>query len=203
MVKKIGVGIILAGLSVGLIAGAVNRTQDKFTQIDERQPHAGQVEGEGPRSLREAGNRQNGGPSQPKAQAPGRASVANADRNESAGYRGGHKNQGSSDPNPTEESYAEVASWTNIEGTVWQADQESLSLILATGDHLIVEGRAWRYAIESGFSTVEGHRISLAGFYEEGEFKVGAIHDLSSSQSVTLRQASGQPLWSGGNGRGA
>ena len=70
----------------------------------------------------------------------------------------------------------------------------------STGDAIILDGRAWSFAQEAGFSMQAGEEVSLTGFYEEGEFEIGVVEDLTSGQTIQLREQSGRPAWAG-NGR--
>jgi hypothetical protein len=61
-----------------------------------------------------------------------------------------------------------------------------------------VEGRALNYLAEVGFTVVSGDSISLTGFYESGEFKLGQIENITTGTLAVVRDENGYPMWSGG-----
>jgi hypothetical protein len=58
---------------------------------------------------------------------------------------------------------------------------------------LEISGRAWRFALESGYLPAAGNEVELNGFYENGEFEVSMIEDLTSGQTILLREDTGLP----------
>ncbi|MBN1429565.1 MAG: hypothetical protein JXB07_14420 [Anaerolineae bacterium] len=68
---------------------------------------------------------------------------------------------------------------------------------------VLVEGRAWAYALEQGMDAQVGHTILIMGFVEDGEFKAISLENLTTGQHIAVRDASGRPLWSGGRRGGA
>lgn len=87
--------------------------------------------------------------------------------------------------------------WLVYSGTVASVDGSALSLLTGDGYTLLVEGRAWSYAQEKGFSAQVGDQITLRGIYENDEFKPAQIDDLTSGQSIAVRDENGAPMWSG------
>jgi hypothetical protein len=92
--------------------------------------------------------------------------------------------------------------WNTYEGIVHSISEDSLMIDSINGEDLIIEGRAWKYALEHGFITDTGNSIQLSGFFEEGEFKVSWIIDIDTESFVEVRDPSGHPLWAGGRGSG-
>jgi len=81
---------------------------------------------------------------------------------------------------------------------VTNKEADSLAITLENGGTLEINNRSLRFAQEQGFSTDVSHRITVMGFYEEGqEFEVGQITDLNTGESVDLRQENGRPLLAG------
>ena len=116
--------------------------------------------------------------------------------------RGGGRNAG--DPLVEDgEHVADVAAadWVDESGTVAWFDSTSLWIQLGGDLMLEIEGRAWRFAQESGYSPGEGNQVEIRGFYEDDEFEVSMIRDLTSGQVVFLRDDTGRPLWSGRSGK--
>jgi hypothetical protein len=70
------------------------------------------------------------------------------------------------------------------------------------GELVEMIGRPWTFAQEQGFTAEAGDRVTLVGFYENGEFEVGQLDNLTTGLSVTIREDSGRPLWAGGGRRG-
>ena len=63
---------------------------------------------------------------------------------------------------------------------------------------LEIEGRSWRSVQESGLIPGEGNEVVVQGFYENGEFDVSTIRDLTTDQIFRLRNEYGKPMWGGG-----
>lgn len=64
------------------------------------------------------------------------------------------------------------------------------------------EGQPLCYAVSQGLALQVGDAVTLNGYEEDGEFKIGQVTSLSSGASITLHDASGRPGWSGGGCRG-
>jgi hypothetical protein len=47
------------------------------------------------------------------------------------------------------------------------------------------------------FALAVGHDVVVIGFYEDGEFKASTVENLATGASISLRDRSGRPLWSG------
>lgn len=99
---------------------------------------------------------------------------------------------------------AEVTEWLDLEAVVTGVDADALVLQTPSGEKLIVEGRAWSFIQELGFWAEVDDELLVSGFYEGADFEVGGLTDLTSGAAVTVREATGRPLWAGGGfgGRG-
>ncbi|MBN2119039.1 MAG: hypothetical protein JW730_20895 [Anaerolineales bacterium] len=86
---------------------------------------------------------------------------------------------------------------STIDGQVVGLSNRGLSVQLVNAQSIEISGRAWRYAQGLGFTAQNGDRLQLEGFLENGEFRVIHVTNLSNSQSVSLRDEGGRPLWSG------
>jgi hypothetical protein len=64
------------------------------------------------------------------------------------------------------------------------------------------EGRPLSFAAEQGFALKVGDAVTLGGFDEDGEFKIGQVTNLNGGATVVLRDVSGRPGWSGRGRRG-
>lgn len=113
--------------------------------------------------------------------------------------QGGYDGEGRTDVpgDGTGTGQAQVDEWVTLNGTVQSATADEMIVSTSDGQEIVVDGRAWRFAQELGFMAQAGDSISLLGFYEDGDFEIGGIDDLTSGQSVSLRDESGRPLWAG------
>jgi len=101
--------------------------------------------------------------------------------------------------NAAGEPQAEVEEWVTIEGTVMQ----TLELVVETGNGETVQvglGPS-HYRDAQGFVLNVGDQVRIDGYWEDGEFKAGEVENLTSGDTIVLRDAYGRPLWSG-RGRG-
>jgi hypothetical protein len=125
--------------------------------------------------------------------------LALRDTNGRPAWAGGGQGEQTGEGESTDQ--AEVEEWLEIQGTVASVDTDGLVIATANGQQLSVENRPWSFAQEQGFWTQAGNQIILTGFDEAGEFEVGQIVDHTTGSSVTMREASGRPMWAG-RGRG-
>lgn len=88
--------------------------------------------------------------------------------------------------------------WVSMSGKITSVGAEALEVQTGTDGVLEIEGRTWRFAQELGYVPVEGNEVIVSGFYENGEFEVATIQDLTTDQTFTLRDAYGKPMWGGG-----
>ncbi len=116
---------------------------------------------------------------------------------------GNQANPESQSEKPTEagvnrvETIDEVIS---LQGEVVSVNEDELILNTA-GEELTIEGRAWRYAQDQQFTSGAGHSLQVSGFYDNQNFEIIQMTDLTGGQSVTVRDENGRPLWAG-QGRG-
>jgi hypothetical protein len=97
---------------------------------------------------------------------------------------------------------AQVDEWLTLNGTVVAVDADALVVQTAAGEQVVVENRPWWFAQEQGFVASAGDQVSVVGFYEDGEFEVGQIENLTSGQRVQIREEGGRPMWAGRGRRG-
>lgn len=90
--------------------------------------------------------------------------------------------------------------WETIEGTVTALHDLVITLDDGAVIHVGLGPDAYRQA--AGFGLEIGQRLAVLGYEEDGEFKAGEVTNLTTGQSITLRDANGRPAWAGqGNGR--
>jgi hypothetical protein len=109
----------------------------------------------------------------------------------SSGSRGGAGGRGQSNSGPDEEIV-----WEIVTGEVIAADDEII-VQTSQGSIQISLGQA---AYREGFAINEGDLVTVTGFYEDGEFKAGTVDNISTGESITLRDGNGRPMWAGGPG---
>lgn len=200
MFKKVLGVTLLVGLVAVLIFGAINRTQAKGSRGEAGNLGAhsnpgrqGYASGQGYRANQANGVVSPRGSrwSQPVDEVTlGKAYQFNPS---GSGYSRG---RGGGDPT-TGNPQAEVEEWLNLEGVVTGVDPTLLSVTLEDGSLVEINGRAWTFAQENGFSPQVGDRLLLTGFYENADLEVGAIQNLATGTSIQIRQENGRPLWAG------
>ena len=199
MLKKIILGTVFVVFIGALITGAVIRTMDKSEQTAEE---VGSSEGRGrnaslENSVVEAnqGNQENGqGNGRGNGQGIGRSGEVESESVTQGRGRGGNGEAGS-------ELLAEDESehlWDATSGIVTEVTKEMVTIETDGEEVVVVEGRAWSFAQEQGYLIQQGDRVELEGFYEDGEYKASRIDNLSTGESIVLRDESGRPSWSGG-----
>ena len=206
MLKKIAMGALLTGLVAVLILGAVNRTnavsgegageierRGRTTETamadagvqnyGQRAGTANEVNGQGGRWSQEAATTETLGRGGRWAQG---AAVNQAPLGQGAGRLSG-----------VPEADVQPDEWRTVEGTVVSAANDLIEIETAAGEIVTFEGRPLSFALEQGFSLQLGNAVAVDGFDEDGEFKIGQVTNLGNEASVTLRDASGRPGWSG------
>ncbi len=178
MTKKIGFGVLLAGLIGILMVGAIIRTVDKTGQVAEaRGSQSGQGYGRVADGAAEGCDEENSGAAQGQ------------------GYRAGQGQEPAGDGTGT--GQAQVDEWLTLEGIVVSVDGDALVVQTDSGEQVVVENRPWWFAQEGGFSARVGDQVTLVGFYENDDLEVGQIRNVTSGQAVRIREESGRPLWAG------
>jgi hypothetical protein len=85
--------------------------------------------------------------------------------------------------------------WLTVSGVVVADDDE---LTLETADGLLTVGLGQApYRDSLGFIVEVGDELTVTGFTEDGEFKAGSVENLTSGQSIVLRDETGRPMWAG------
>jgi hypothetical protein len=210
-------GVLIVGLIGVLIAGAVIRTMDKTEQPSNAQGVerdrdveglSGRGFGAGESLDRLPENEKRYEQNRDSQQSNGRQYVQRVNNLDGNGQRYGQGLDSRTCGNETTgglggASQAQVEEWIMFEGTIAGIQDDALTVELIEGGELMVEGRAWSFAQDQGFSTQIGNQVTLAGFYEGDDFEVGKITDQSAGNEVALREIGGRPLWAGNGRRGA
>ena len=212
MIKKVFVGVLLAGAFGLLVLGAVNRTLAKSDKLEPLSLSEGNGRGNGTQDdhqnyqqLNQSENRSEQGRNNTGA-APGKNNQNSLNDSALGGNRSSGNNglgHGGSDSSVSPGvGQADVESWADpITVTV---DEVSSDLWVVSNDEgfvLEIEGRSLSFMVENGFEAVPGDELVLSGFYEDDRFEIGAVTNNTTQQTLTIREATGRPLWAGG-GRG-
>jgi hypothetical protein len=98
---------------------------------------------------------------------------------------------------------ADITGATTVQGTVVSFDQMGLSLTLDDGSALYVQLGNSRYSQSIGFAPQIGETVTVYGFNGDQDlFSAITVTLDSTGQIYSFRSETGQPLWSGGNGKG-
>ena len=196
MLKRIALGVVLASISAGLVYGAVIRTESRAT--------VGLLANEG--------NPSRNGRNQEVSKTVNTVSVSGTRNGGQSGSGNGRQGGGNGAGNTDGAgqaaggqltlSLADVDETFQYAGTVQDVSEDYLVLATLDGFQVVIENRAWWYAIDADFSASLNDDIQVVGFYDEdGTFEVITIDNLTSGVSVQIREADGRPLWAG-SGRG-
>ncbi|MDO9545873.1 MAG: hypothetical protein Q7J07_03870 [Pelolinea sp.] len=186
MVKKIIVGVVVAGISAGLIYGGIYRTiarvdnGERTSQSQEGQSNTWETSDEkGQGQGGQGGNGTNSEYEQVGIESENGFSRAQVN---------------------LLEDFADLISFN---GTVTEVDENFLVILGDDGDEITIENIPWWFATDAGFFAEIGDSINVNGFYETtDEFEVSYIQNITKSIEVQIRESSGRPLWAG-NGRGS
>jgi len=210
MLKKIVLGALALGLIAILTIGAVNRTNSKSSeqsstrrgqttavaagpgaQVEQRGGGGGQGRGRqetSPQAL----------PSQPQGRQGGGGQGGRGQLDSGVqGQEGLGQGRGYGQlPEGTTQS------WQLVPGVIVSVADDLLTVKTNSGQMIEVEGQPLMYLLSQGYVPQVGSQVTLAGFDEAGEFKVGELTDHTGNQKVKLRDQSGRPMWSGRGQRG-
>jgi hypothetical protein len=210
MLKKIVLGALALGLIAILTIGAVNRTNSKSSeqsstrrgqttavaagpgaQVEQRGGGGGQGRGRqetSPQAL----------PSQPQGRQGGGGQGGRGQLDSGVqGQEGLGQGRGYGQlPEGTTQS------WQLVPGVIVSVADDLLTVKTNSGQMIEVEGQPLMYLLSQGYVPQVGSQVTLAGFEEAGEFKVGELTDHTGNQTVKLRDQSGRPMWSGRGQRG-
>jgi hypothetical protein len=209
MLKKIVLGALALGLIAILTIGAVNRTNSRSSEQGSTRrgqtsavaaSQGAQVEGRGGGGGQGRG-RQETSPQTMPSQPQGRQGGGQGSREQlgSEVQGKGGLGQGRGYGQLPEET---TQSWQLVPGVIVSVADDLLTVKTNGGEIIEVEGQPLQYLLSQGYVPQVGSQVTLAGFDEAGEFKVGELTDHTGNQTVKLRDQSGRPMWSGRGQRG-
>jgi len=134
------------------------------------------------------------------------STMGNGNQGGNGNGNGGQNSQGG---NSTQSQFgsgipqANIAGASTIHGIVNSFDLMGMSLTLDDGTSLYVQLGNSRYSQSIGFAPAVGEGVTVTGFPgDQGLYSAITVTLESTGQVFTFRSETGQPLWSGGNGRG-
>jgi len=102
------------------------------------------------------------------------------------------------------EGQAQISELVELTGQVTSVDSALLLVSAASGETVEIANRAWSFAQEQGFTPQVGDTLALTGFYEtDGRLEVSQIENLTSGETLALRDENGRPMWAGRGRRGS
>ena len=218
MVKKIVLGTLFVGLVGLLIFGAVNRTIAKSEGpvargLDRENEIASTVYNEDAEISTSSGNGRGDGKGKANQNEAGENGEYNQEgfgqgknsqeSGSGSGQGRGGQGRNSGRDNSGSDDHADTILLT-LDGTVENITPEAVIINTTEGHEVLIEGRAWRYAQEMGYSLQVGQTITVSGFEEDGEFKAVEILGNGSVGAFQFRENGGRPMWAGrgqGNGK--
>ncbi len=198
MAKKVLMGMLIVVVIGAVVVGVADALTGKSVAAQGIAQTAAQTQVA-------AGNGQGNG-----AQGQAQTGTSTQPQGQGQGYRGG---QGASNgaggqgqttnPNPgTPQVNANVTQTVTIVGVVQSFDGVGLSITTDDGAPLWVQFGQSRYVSAQGVAFNANDHITATGFYENGQFQAISVVNDTTGQTLTLRDASGRPLWAGGGGAG-
>ena len=214
MLKKIVLGALALGLIAILTIGAVNRTNSKASEqgSTRRGQTTALAAGQGAQVEQHGGGggqgrgRQETSPQALPSQPQGRQGGGQGGRGQldSGQLDSGVQSQGGLGQGRGYGQLPEgtTQSWQLVPGMIVSVADDLLTVKASSGQMIEVEGQPLMYLLSQGYVPQVGSQVTLAGFDEAGEFKVGELTDHTGNQTVKLRDQSGRPMWSGRGQRG-
>jgi len=87
--------------------------------------------------------------------------------------------------------------WTTVQGTVASVDAQTMVVDTAEQGQLTLELGPAGFAEQQGIAFAPGEEVTVQGFDESGMFHAAEITQMTSGQSLQLRDPNGRPLWAG------
>jgi hypothetical protein len=209
MIKKIFVGLLLAGIFGLLVLGAVNRTIAKSAENEPLALSEGAGRGNGTESGYRSGEQLDQSVNSPQLGRNNKSSELqynNQTAENSSSLGGGRNNGGTGLGQGAETVTGEGLGVGATEPKIWAdpitvtVDSTADDLWIVSSDEgfeLEIEGRALSFMQDNGFQVEVGDELVLVGFYEGDKFEVGEITNIATQQVLALRDATGRPFWSG------
>ncbi len=196
MLKKVIVGTLVVVLIGALGVGILDAAQGKSLAAQAVVQPAAQTATTGQAGIHTPGT---------GLTDPATGTTGTQTQGQGQGYRGGQGNttngqggQGTTtNPNPGTPQ-ANVTAYETLTGVVQNFDGVGISLTTTDGAAVWVQFGQSRYVSAQGVTFNVGDNVTVTGFYENGQFQASTVVNTTTGQTLTLRDASGRPLWAGG-----
>jgi hypothetical protein len=96
---------------------------------------------------------------------------------------------------------ANVEEWVTVSGVVDSVEPTVWTITLEDGTVKEIYGRLLSFLIEQGFTVSPDVSLVLTGYYQDDNFGLAEIEDITTGETIALRDENGCPLWAG-NRRG-
>ncbi len=203
MLKKVIVGtlvvVLIGALGVGILDAAQGKSLATQAAASAAVQPAAQTATTGQAGIHAPGT----GLTDPAAGTTGTANGQG--QGQGQGYHGGQgtsNGQGgqgtTTNPNPGTPQ-ANVTAYETLIGVVQNFDGVGISLTTTDGAAVWVQFGQSRYVSAQGVTFNVGDNVTVTGFYENGQFQASTVVNTTTGQTLTLRDASGRPLWAGGD----
>ncbi len=133
-------------------------------------------------------------------QGQGQAQTQGATGTQTQGQGRGNGGQGQTTNTTPGTPQANITQTVTIAGMVQSFDGVGISVTTDDGAPLWVQLGQSRYVSAQGAVYTAGDHVTATGFYENGQFQASSVVNDTTGQTLTLRDASGRPLWAGGAG---
>jgi len=174
MIKKVLLGAFMLLLSAGMVYGAINRT------VAQSQSGINPQDGRGSSSSEVR-----------KGQQQNEIEIPRERLNQ-------NQNEPRRSTDDIHQSGYEDKQLITLEGVVIASSDDSLEIGLLDNTLISMTDRAWRYALENGFTASVGQPVQVTGFEDdEHGFEAVEIINLETGNSVQLREEKGRPNWAG------
>jgi len=210
MVKKVLSYGIVSLLAVALLAGTGYVLLSPTEAQAGQGPLGAQGQGQGRSETWQSGERMKNGITA-YGQGQGRGNGSNEvethaqtayGRSEAAQGRGAFGGAGASDgrgqssgagQGRNENGAVRTIEWETQTGEVTVVNGE-ITIQTAEGQVVVGMGQS---TYREGFGLEVGDEITVLGFHEDGEFKAGTVENLTTGETIVLRDEAGRPMWAG------
>jgi len=113
--------------------------------------------------------------------------------------RGAQGNSTNTTPG-TPQSQANVTDWVAVSGTIKAVEATGLSVTSDAGEPVWLQLGQPSFWQSQNVAFSAGDHVSIVGFYENEQLQAKSVTNDITHQTLTLRDATGRPLWAGGGG---
>ena len=222
MIKKVFVGVLLAGVFGLLVFGAVNRTMAKALDKEplalnenaelgyggengngNNQNYQTRIEDGCPDDCIADGEYLGAGPGSGYATGNDEPPLDGTGFGYGNGYKGSEEGLGGQPDDAPQDGtgigLADVQEWVTDTVSVVSVDDFLWVINFEDGSSYDIDGRTLSFLQELGFTVNPGDTLVLTGFYDEGGiYEIGQVENLTTGEIAVIRTDSGTPLWSGG-----